>query len=360
MSAQQPAPVQAAPTGLRAIPSGRRHRLAPYYRPLRRGDGSVQLGASAESGGFVLAGVASADLAVLEMLAGSSWVGERDLVAAYAAVAPAGAHPDQDVAGLLLLLASNGAVISQDAPAHPGRHTVRAMGGEPLVDDLDALGLVGADPVARMVARTHCTVLVSGAGRLPEAVARLLRSTGVGRVWSGTLAADHAESQVRWGLESGPDVVVLGGDRAIDPAEGDWWRGRGVPVLPTLTDGSRVVVGPLVTGDPVCPCLRCVEMARATLDPARPTVLAHAVSHTRDAPGSGRGSREGTESTLVATAAGLAAMMVHATLAGDPVPVGVALEVALPWPAPVQRRWRRHPGCRGHEDTGAAVGDGPG
>jgi hypothetical protein len=51
------------------------------------------------------------------------------------------------------------------------------------------------------------------------------------------------------------------------------------------------------------------------------------------------------ESTLNAMTIGVAAMMVHTCLDGQPVPGDLSLEVSLPWPAILSRRWFRHPLC---------------
>jgi hypothetical protein len=51
------------------------------------------------------------------------------------------------------------------------------------------------------------------------------------------------------------------------------------------------------------------------------------------------------ESALTAMAAGVAAMIVHTCLDGQPAPDDISLELALPWPAVVSRRWFRHPLC---------------
>jgi hypothetical protein len=42
---------------------------------------------------------------------------------------------------------------------------------------------------------------------------------------------------------------------------------------------------------------------------------------------------------------GVAAMIVHTCLDGQPVPGDVSLELALPWPAILSRRWFRHSLC---------------
>jgi hypothetical protein len=51
------------------------------------------------------------------------------------------------------------------------------------------------------------------------------------------------------------------------------------------------------------------------------------------------------EDALTAMTVGAAAMIVHACLDGQPVPGDLSLELSLPWPATLCRRWFRHPLC---------------
>lgn len=312
-----------------------RPRLKPYFRPLRRGPDTVQLGLSQECGGVILSGLGPADLKLLERLDGS--LDEREV---YAVAAECGV-PGARVRQLLELLREHGVLTTELADrADLGRlgATVR----EALAHDADILALVHdtpADPVTRIVERRRRHVVVTGTGRLPWSIAALLRSTGVGRVDLGGWAADTAEQDVRAAGTPLPHLVVLVAEGVLDPRVGEPWRRRDVPHLPVVSDGQRVVIGPLVGRDDAQPCLRCLEMSRAERDAAWPAVMAQAVPAAADVR---------TESTLVAIVSGVVAMLAHACIAGDPVPAGVSIEASMPWPRLDHRRWERHPACPGH------------
>ena len=61
-----------------------------------------------------------------------------------------------------------------------------------------------------------------------------------------------------------PDLVALIGSPVVDPRRGDLWLRHGVPQLPVAPAGPRTVVGPLVDGSPLAPCLWCLDLHRAT------------------------------------------------------------------------------------------------
>ncbi len=336
---------------------GSRPRLKPDFRPLRRGRGAVQLGSSAAAGGIILAGLAPAEIALLDRLDGS--LPEEDL---YAAAASAGV--DRSRAGQLLGLLRTHRVL--------------------LTDTED-----GGDPGAPRV-------VVDGAGPLPAAVAALLRAGGVDRVDAGPWAADVADAELRdarrWPRPSPPEaahvdedigprpaLLLLVGHSGLDPRAGDPWRRRGIPVLPVVVDGGRVVIGPVVGTDPAMPCLRCLQLSRIDRDAAWLDALARAAqaAQAAQAPRLGPGGSDdaagsieppGLRADVASVAAGVAAMVAHAALSGDPVPAGVSVEVsvaasvqvgsemrseagsavAAPWPRLDHRRWSRHPACPAH------------
>jgi hypothetical protein len=102
---------------------------------------------------------------------------------------------------------------------------------------------------------------------------------------------------------------------------------------------TEVVVGPVVA--PGGPCLRCLDLTRADLDPAWPTLLGQLA-----APAVGRGPDVSGETTLVWLGASMAAMAALAVVDGAGIPRGRSLEVGLPWPSIRQRQWHPHPRCR--------------
>ncbi len=315
-----------------------RPRFKPYFRPLRRGPDSVQLGVSGESGGVVISGLTPADIALLDRLDGSFT--EQDLYAVAAGCGVARLRADE----LLTLLREHHLLVTERldrvdlAQLGPG-------GRDVLRDDAQTRGIVHdvpGDPFAQIIDRGRRHVLVSGSGHLPWSIATLLRFGGVGRVDLGSWAVDAADRELRdEGVQPRPDLVVLVGEGAVDPSHGEPWRRRDVPQLPVVTDGHRIVVGPLVGPAAELPCLRCLEMSRADRDAAWPAVMAQLAPRTGV-------SEIRSESTLISIAAGVVGMVTHAFLAGERVPAGVSVEVTMPWPRLDHRRWQRHPRCPGH------------
>ena len=330
-----------------------RLRLRPDLLPLRRGRGAVQLGLSATAGGLIVDGLAPAEVALLEQLAGPLPPPE-----VYAAAADLGVS-DARAAELVALLRAHGLLVEA--------------------------GPSGDGPPDARPRNAGRWVVVDGRGALPPAVAALLRDSGVGRVDSGPWAADVADAELRAGrsVTGGPEgpaghhppggpvaLVVLVGRGGLDPLVGEPWRVRGVPVLPVVDDGGRVVVGPLVTSDPALPCLRCLQLARVDRDAHWPEVMAQAAgrdgARTRDGPPDGGPARW---PEVCSVAAGVTAMVANAALAGPGAGVsgagvsaaGVSVEVTAPWPRLDHRRWARHPACPGHvRGPAAAPADGSG
>lgn len=296
-----------------------RPRLNPYFRPLRRGRGAVQLGLSAESGGIILTGLTPSEVTLLERLDGSLSQAEVYAVAASAGLDRRRADE------LLTLLREHHVLVTEVGDRVDLGRAAHGAAVEQVTD-------------ARFAARAAQHVLVGGAGRLPTAIATLLRSTGVGRVDLGRWAADVADADVRLGAAA-PDLVVLVSLGAVDPRAGEPWRQRGVPHLPVVGDGGRVVIGPLVGHHPALPCLGCLQLTRGDRDAEWPAVMAQAAHH---------GSDVSTDAAVTAIASGVVGMIAHAALADEPMPAGVSVEVALPWPRLDHRRWERHPSCPDH------------
>lgn len=187
---------------------------------------------------------------------------------------------------------------------------------------------------------TYRFVVVDGAGPLAASVATLLRAGAVTRVDSGPWAADAADADLRADAGAIPHLVVLVAHGVLDPRAGEPWRRRSVPHLPVVSDGDRVVVGPLVSGGTRWPCLECLRLTR--LDPGA-VVTAYQRSSTPVADLVDR-----LDDALVAMGAGMAAMVARAGLTGGAVPGGVSVEVRTPWPRVDHRRWERHPDCPRH------------
>ena len=301
----------------------RRPLLRTLWPPLRRGPGQVQFGTAAGHA-VVVDGLSEPETAALADLDGTHDVPP---------VLTAGAG-----AALLEELVACGLVVeaSPDSPVPP---LVRGV----LAPDADALLRTTSPPTAgyaALAARRAAHVVVGGRGDLPAALSTALRRAGVGRVSQGPGSVDDWEHS---GLPANgsappPAVVVLVAAGALDPVAGHTWRRGGTPVLPVLMHDVEAVVGPLVVAGG--PCLRCLDLTRADLDPAWPALLGQLAR-----PAVGAGPDVGGETTLVGVTAAMAAMVALGVVDGQPLPPGRSLEVGLPWPRVRQRRWTVHPRC---------------
>ncbi|WP_406829877.1 hypothetical protein ABEG17_12815 [Pedococcus sp. KACC 23699] len=301
----------------------RRPLLRTLWPALRRGPGQVQFGTAAEHA-VVVGGLSEREVVALEDLDGTHEVPE--------------ALASGSGAALLEELVACGLVV-EASPASPVPPVVRGV----LAPDADALLRTSSPPRAgygALAARRDAHVIVGGRGELPSALTTALRRAGIGQVSHGPRSADdweHVASRERPATPA-PAVVVLPAAGALDPAAAHSWRRRGIPVLPVLMHDVEAVVGPLVVAGG--PCLRCLDLTRADLDPAWPALLGQLAR-----PHVGAGHDIGGETTLVGVAAGMAAMVVLGVVDGQPLPPGRSLEVALPWPRVRQRHWEVHPRC---------------
>lgn len=125
------------------------------------------------------------------------------------------------------------------------------------------------------------------------------------------------------------DIAILVSPHVTDPraARGLAWRSD--RVLPIVTSGEQVTVGPFVAGAAAnadLPCLGCVEHARTDADPAWPVIAAQLIG--RSAP----------------PVTALLAFRAAATLLGhlrEPAPVSVTLNEQTS----MRRMHRPHPEC---------------
>lgn len=132
------------------------------------------------------------------------------------------------------------------------------------------------------------------------------------------------------------DVVVSVSAEAGDPVLALHLLSAGVAHLPVVLREADAVIGPLVrAGQP--PCLRCVELSRADLDPQWPRVLAQLRALP---PGAG------TPAALAVVTGGLAAAEVLRLVDGErPVTTGRQYEIPVPSMEPRLREWAAHPDC---------------
>lgn len=226
----------------------------------------------------------------------------------------------------------------------------------------------GNDGSAVLRRRDRAVVGVVGLDRLGMTVAGVLAAAGVGtvllddpgtvragEVGGGVGAEDVGQDRTRVAARvlrqqtprvrvtrrrgAPPDVVVTVATDAADPGTALDLMTAEIAHLPVVVREADVVVGPFVRGDPPWPCLRCVDLHRAELDPAWPVVLSHLTARHRPA-------ATGLPAALAAVAGGLAAAEVLAHLDGDtPVTLGAQYEIPLPSVEPRLRRWVTHPEC---------------
>ncbi|HSO64201.1 MAG TPA: hypothetical protein VLQ78_03785 [Ornithinibacter sp.] len=173
-------------------------------------------------------------------------------------------------------------------------------------------------------------VVVDGWGHLAEELTAQLRRCGVD-VRGGGHAADSAEVALSAagdvggpaGADAGPPraVVVVAEGRAPGWA-GAPWQARGIPHLPVVLSGRRVVVGPLVLPGRTA-CLRCARPAWGTSAVTGP-----------DTPTGG-----------LVLAAAVATVTVLAVLRGDHSLGGISTEIALDEVSVTHRLWNLRPDC---------------
>jgi hypothetical protein len=312
-----------------------RPRLKRACLPLRRGGGAVQFGLDPDRG-IVLEGLTEAEIQLLEHLDGSldksallDWARERGLAVTR-------------VAHLLDTLRAHALMVDTpadrvDFAALPA--PLRLLLGQ----DADALACAYGGPddgYAVLARRAHLVVLVDGHGSLASTLAALLRSAGVGRVVVVPYAVDTGGCAGESPPGARPDLAVLVGAGAVDSGRARGWQRDGTAHLPVVLQGTAALVGPVVEPGRSA-CLRCMDLMRTDRDPGWPAVLSQLLPS-----GIGPPPEAGGETSLVAIAAGLAAMVSLTVLDGYGAPPGVSLEVALPWPQVTQRRWPAHPACQ--------------
>lgn len=270
-------------------PPADRPRLLPHAIPLQRDEGSVQFGLSSADA-LVLDGLIPAEVELINRLDGTR---ERaELIA-----------DDVGVRDELLLQVLADAGLLAASGDHSRRDT--------------------SDRV----------VLVHGIGRLADDIALQLSASERIHVVRGERVGSS-----EWGGRQ-VSLVVLVEHRAIAPDARREVEAIGAPILPVLHDGPHGVVGPLVLPGRSA-CLGCLDRTRADRDPAWGSLLRQATTWSVRPDLALTAPDRGLAGLLTATA-----VMVAGCAAQDRCPAGISLEVSLPWPRHVQRRWEPHPAC---------------
>jgi hypothetical protein len=234
----------------------------------------------------------------------------------------------------------------------------------------------GATVLAR---RDAASVRVFGPGRLATAIADILTTSGVGHIAisdlvrrarpsgrapvSGNTAGRNGARQgsARPGSagpgsvgpgSAGPGSAGPGESRATPlvpdlaivtgragPGLRAWLMRAGVPHLTAAAEEAIGVVGPLVRPGQTA-CLRCLDITRASLDPAWPLILAQVASRTAEPP-----ACDAALATAVAAQAAVQALgfLDRAPHAG-PAENGT-LELVLPGWQWRRRSWPQLPAC---------------
>ena len=306
-------------------------RLRAHAQPFVRNDGTIQFGL--ESGeGMRLAGLTEAEVAwVVDIAAGGPSTQPR--------IAPDREH------AILSLLGDAGLVAGDYEPDAPGR---RRFAGLHLDREARSAGPPDAhgSAYAAVLARPRATIWVLGRGEPAATLSDVLRQAGVGHVVRAPDTAGTPEPPPR----RAPQLVIL--IRASPPskAHGRPWRARGIPLLPVTVTATHASVGPLIEPEGA-PCLHCLDLVRAELDPSWWLLRAQA----RDTDETVCRSPE-VEVALGTLVAGLVARVALAHLDGLPIEPGLALDLTLPWPELTQRRWPRHPDCECGAPRSTAAG----
>lgn len=314
---------------------------------LRRGPRTLQVGFGA-AGGVILSELSAAEIALVERLDGT--LEENDL---RAGAARAGCRPER-IDGLFTVLRHHALLVDRVDPADARPGSSAGPRGAALAAQtrarVAAYGL-SDDGSSLLAARASRRIVIGGEGAFVTALRDALVAGGFGRVGGGLHAEEAADLELRSTgtpippdpggeahdrIAGPPDLVVLVRPGAMPPGAGEAWRRRRVPVLPVVTEPTRVVVGPIVV--PGGPCLRCLDLHRVDADPAWPTVLEQVLLPGSPAP-------EHLDCALLPLAAGAAAALVTRFLDTGDGADGTAFDAVIPGPDLVPRRWPSHPRC---------------
>lgn len=328
--------------------------LTSAVRRLWRDAETLQLGRP-PGPAVVLAGITPPVRQVLALLDGT-----RDRRRLLHEAAAAGCPPHG--AAHLLALLDRAGLLDDAAAEGPWSALDRGERGR-LAPDAAALRLVHGLADGEVVRRRRAArVVVEGAGRVGAAVAGLLAAAGVGAVDPVDPGLTRPEDVGVGGLPPSavgrpreeaarallaaiaptlgpgrsalPDLVVMtppGGQQVPEPP-------HRLPHLLAQVTGPVGIVGPLVC-PATSPCLRCLDLARADLDPGWPALALQLSAPERGvAPG---------DSVLAAAVAAQTALQALAYLDGEGLPAsaGGTLELVLPDWRWRRRSWQLHPDC---------------
>jgi hypothetical protein len=326
-----------------------------------RDDTTLQIGLDPQSA-VVLGGVDAAALRILDALDGTREPADVLRLARDLGI--------DERRGRSLLDQLEAAGLLDDAAAESQLAAISDDDRARLAPDIASLTLRRATPgggQAAIADRQRAGVRVHGAGRMGASLTTLLAAAGVGRVDirdsslvrpgdiapAGAGATDvgarrdiavmAAVARVAPSTATAsfvrPDIVVLIGATAGDPAIRDTLIRRGVPHLRADIRETTGIVGPLVVPGESS-CLRCHDLQRSERDRAWPKIAAQLAAPLRTGP-------EACDVVLATAVATHAALQVLAFLDGEPAPATIdgTLEIILPDGRIRRRSWMAHPAC---------------
>jgi bacteriocin biosynthesis cyclodehydratase domain-containing protein len=329
----------------------RRPMLKTGLHRLRRGGGSVQIGADPDTAVLLTGLGESTDrwLATLDGLSDSDQLADRaDAV---------GVDP-QIAATLVDLLLAHG-LLEDAASTCVGWGDLPLAERDRLAPDLASMTLLDPRPDGGkrvLQRRLACVVQVFGGGRVGSAVAELLGAAGVGRVritdprrvgpsdlgptgWRPDDLGRRRGAKVIGsvpGLDRDADLIVLAFDGGI-PAGPDQFP---VPHLAAGVCQTTGVIGPLVVPGRTA-CLRCLDLARSDRDPDWTSLRRQLRSGDRSVVPS-----PACDAVLATLVAGHAALEILNFLdRGEASTMDGALHLRLPDGLLRRRSWAQHPAC---------------
>jgi len=335
--------------------------LKPALRRVWRDDTTLQIGLDPQRA-VVLGGVDATALRLLDALDGTREAADVLRLARDLGIGERRGRTLLDLLGTAGLL--------DDAAAEYRLAAITDADRERLAPDIASLTLrreVPGGGQATLADRQRAGVRIHGAGRIGASLATLLAAAGVGRVdirdgslvrpadvapaGAGTtdigarrdLSVMAAVARVAPSTTTAPvvrpDIVVLTGAMAADPAVRDTLIRRGVPHLRADIRETTGVIGPLVVPGESS-CLRCHDLQRRDRDTAWPRIAAQLAAPLRGGP-------EACDVVLATAVATHAGLQVLAFLDGEPAPATIdgTLEITLPDGRVRRRSWSAHPAC---------------
>lgn len=194
-----------------------------------------------------------------------------------------------------------------------------------------------ADVLDRLVALGHIApvdtarpprVAVVGAGALPALLTDVLRQ-----------GEQVDVTRVRPGDATSVDLAVVVSPAPADPAAVHPWLAAGTAALPLWCQAEHASIGPVITPEGR-PCLHCLDLTRVGVDPDWPYLRAQLVRPRVAGPEPADASP-----AVRLLAAGLTTALVLDHLAGRVTTPEWSFEVATPGPTLERHRWPAHPGC---------------